>query len=132
VSKTAVFDTCYRELTRAATAITGLISPADISSFLGGWLRGRSKLKDRVASRFADELIHRGVWRYIEGASKDESAHGRRQARTQDFLEHGPGLLWGQLHGSDRLSATAVGKDSFARRAQITHPVRVAPTVGSD
>src|SRR5215207_5477028 len=85
-----------------------------------------------MVSGLADEVIQGGVRRYIEGASKDESAHGRCQARPQDFLEYAPGCLWGQLLGSDFLPVTAVGKGSFARRAEIAHPVGVGPAVGGD
>src|SRR5215218_1119682 len=106
--------------------------PLVIGPLLGGCLGARAKLKDRMASGLVDEVIQGGVWCRIQGASKDQSAHRRRQARPQHFLEHGPGCLWGQLHGGNRLPATAAGKDAFARCAEIAHPVGAGSAVGGD
>src|SRR5215213_10404483 len=103
-----------------------------IGPLLGGGLGARSKLKDRMASGLVDEIIQGGIWCHIQGASKDQSAHRRRQARPQHFLEHGPGCLWGQLHGGNRLPATAASKDTFARCAEIAHPVGAGSAVGGN
>src|SRR5215204_6065006 len=85
-----------------------------------------------MAMGLLDEVIHGGVWRHIQGASKDQSAHRRRQARAQHFLEHTPSCLWGELHGGDRLPATAAGKNAFARCAEIAHPGGASSAVRGD
>jgi hypothetical protein len=93
---------------------------------------GRNELEDGMASSCPDEVLERGVRWYGKGASKDESAHRRRQTRSQDLLEHPPGSIRGQLYNRDRPTAPAASHHAVARRAKVAYPVGALLAVRRD